>query len=106
MSAGSALLQNPEIFELLVSLIFGAIAAFLAIISWTKTTSLPWILVISGILASYAGLLYRTLRVFGFFTGYEIHVFGSSLGSLLSGNIPNVFFITAFIVFLSQKNWR
>lgn len=106
MSAESTLLQNPELFELLVSLVFGAIASFLAIMCWTRATSLAWILVVAAILASYVGLLYRALRVFGFFSGPEISVFASSLGSLLSTNIPHLLFIAAFLVFLSQKNWR
>lgn len=106
MSTESALLQNPELFELLVSLVLGAIASFLAIICWTRATSLAWILVVAAILASYAGILYRSLRLFGFFSGSEISVFASSLGSLLSTNIPQLLFIAACAVFLSGKHWR
>jgi len=103
MSAESAILQSPELFELLVSLVFGAIASFLAIMVWTRTASLAWILVVAGILASYAGLLYRTFRVFGFFSTSSIPVFASSLGSILSANIPQVLFIAALIAFLTTR---
>lgn len=103
MSAESAILQNPELFELLVSLVFGAVASFLAIMVWTKTANLAWILVVAGVLASYAGLLYRTLRLFGFFSSSSIPVFASSLGSLLSTNIPQALFIAALIAFLFRE---
>ncbi|HOS35794.1 MAG TPA: hypothetical protein PKW16_12055 [Treponemataceae bacterium] len=103
MSGESVILQSPELLELLVSLVFGAAASFLAIMVWTKTASLAWILVVAGILASYAGLLYRTLRVFGFFSSNSIPVFATTLGSLLSANIPQVLFIAALIVFLFRE---
>lgn len=106
MSPESALLQDPELFDLLVSLVLGAVASFLAIICWTRAATLSWILVVAAILASYAGILYRSLRLFGFFSGSEIPVFASSLGSLLSTSIPQILFIAACAVFLSEKHWR
>ena len=106
MNAGSVLLQDPELLELLVSLVLGAIASFLAIICWTRASSLAWILVVAAILASYAGILYRALRLFGFFSASEISVFASSLASLLSTGIPQLLFIAACAAFLSEKHWR
>jgi hypothetical protein len=91
-------------FELVVRLALGALASFLAIIVWSKTRDLAWICVIAGILASYAGTLYRALRLFGLFSGPEILVYGASLGSLVSDNLSVVFFILAFIVFLRSRH--
>ena len=104
MSGFSHILSDGMVFDLLFRLVLGAIASFLAIISWTKTRSLAWMMVIAGILASYAGTLYQALRLFGLFSGPEILFFGASLGSLVSENLPVVCYIVAFILFLRREN--
>lgn len=91
-------------FELLVRLALGAVASFLAIVVWSKTRDLAWICVVAGILASYAGTLYRALRLFGLFSGPEILIYGASVGSLVSDNLSGVFFIVAFIVFIRSRH--
>lgn len=95
--------SSSSVFPLLVQLCLGALAAFLAIISWTRTRRLSWMLVISGILALYAGTLFRALALFGLFSGSEIQVFGASLGQLISEGIPLLLFIAAFTVFIREN---
>jgi len=91
------LLSDAVVVSLLVRLVLGAIASFLAIVSWTRTRDVSWVLVIAGILASYAGTLYGALRSFGLFAGADLLVLGVPLGSLISDNLSIFFFIFAFI---------
>jgi hypothetical protein len=99
----SGILSDGQAVELLVRLALGALASFFSIIVWSKTRDGAWICVVAGILASYAGTLYRALRVFGLFPGSELLVFGASLGNLVSDNLSFVFFIAAFILFLKNR---
>ncbi len=94
------LLSDSMVIELLVSLVLGAFASFLAIVSWTRTRSISWMFVIAGILSSYAGTLYHALRAFGLFAGPEILVGGAPLGSLISDNLSLVCFILACIFYI------
>ena len=100
MSGLAPFLTDGAVAELLVRIALGAVASFLAIVCWTRTRSPAWIFVISGVLASYIGTLYRALRAFGLLTGPEVAFFGTSLGILISENLPLVCFIAAFIAFL------
>ena len=103
MTAMVPFLSDGSAFVLLVRIALGAVASFLAIICWTKTRRIAWMFVIAGILASYAGALYRALIAFGLFAGPEILFFGTSLGNLISENLPVVFFIAACIAFLKTE---
>lgn len=100
MNTVQDLLGEPAVFGLLVRLTLGAIASFLAILSWTRARSVAWMFVIVGVLSGYAGILYSALRVFGLFSGPEILIFGISLGVLVSENVPVLLFIFAFIFFM------
>lgn len=95
MTPAISFLSDGAVFELLVRLTLGAAASFVAIISWTKTRHVYWFFVIAGVLASYAGTLYRALRSFGLFAGPELLVFGSPLGGLVSDNLSMIFFLLA-----------
>lgn len=103
MSPAAPLFVDGAVFELLVRLTLGAITSFLAILCWTRTRNLSWMFVIAGVLASYAGTLYRSLRFFGLFPGAEIRFFGTSLALLVSENLPIVLFAGAFIAFLRSE---
>ncbi len=104
MTSLSLVLSDGAVAELLVRIVLGAVASFLAIVSWTRTRSLAWMLVIVGILASYVGTLYRALRAFGLFSGPEIAFFGTSLGILVSENLPLLCFIAALAAFLKTES--
>lgn len=94
------LLSDALVFALLVRLVLGAFASFFAILTWTRTRNISWMLVIAGILASYAGTLYQALRSFGLFAGPEILLLGAPLGTLISDNLSIFCFIFACIVYI------
>lgn len=100
MSDSVVLFSDTIVFELIVRLVLGAIAAFFAIISWTRARSLQWVFVIIGILASYAGTLYRALKLFGFFSGPELLINATPLGILISDNLSMLCFTIACILYI------
>lgn len=95
----------PEgiIFSLLVALVLGAAASFFAIVSWTRTRHLSWTFAIVGILASYAGTLYRALRSFGLFSGPQLMIYGVPLGTLISDNVPMLFLLLACVFYIREN---
>ena len=100
MRGFSFILEDSAVFELLIRLSLGAVASFFAIISWTRTRSLYWVFVIVGILAMYAGTLYRALLTFGFFAGSKFLILGLPLASVISDNLSIVCFIFACIFYI------
>lgn len=103
MNESTALLSDGVIVELTIRLVLGAVASFFAIVSWSRTRNLYWFFVIAGILASYAGTLYRALRSFGLFSGPEILIFSAPLGILVSDNLSILCFIVASILYIRSN---
>jgi len=91
------------VLELLVRLVFGGVAAFFAIVLWTRVRDAAWILVIAGILASYAALLYEILGYFGFFPTTGLTLWGMNPARLISDNVSVICFIVAFILMIRQN---
>ncbi|MDR2185205.1 MAG: hypothetical protein LBO80_05990 [Treponema sp.] len=87
-------------------LILGAAAAFLAIMLWSKTRDVAWMLVVIGIIAAYIETIYSVLDLFGLI-GKRFIVIGSiPLMSIILPNLPAVFFIAAFGVMVIRKYRR
>jgi hypothetical protein len=81
-------------------LILGALAAFCAIMVWSKTRDAAWILVIIGTIAWYAEIVYSLLTLFGIPDGIGLVIGSLPLAAVALPLLPFVFFITAFLVML------
>jgi hypothetical protein len=81
----------------------GAFATFFAILLWSRTRDIAWVLVVVGTLLLYAEIVYTTLERFGV-VGTELwSVSGVPLFKLLLINLPMVFYIAAFVVVLARR---
>ena len=85
-------------------LIFGALAAFLAILLWTKIRdgagSSAWMLIIFSVFVAYIEIVYSVLINIGI-AGNEFIIFGSvPLASLVLPVIRMSFFIAAFAIMI------
>ena len=89
---------------ILSRLILGALAAFLAIMLWSRTRDAAWMLVVIGTIASYAELVYSILVIFGMIGGPLIGTM--PLMSILLPCLPLVFFCSALAVMVSRKYYR
>ena len=87
-------------------LILGSTAAFLAIMLWSKTRDVAWMLMVVGTIAAFIETVYFILDMFGL-TGRRLIVIGSmSLASIVLPNLPMIFFAAAFMVMVLRKYRR
>jgi len=89
-----------DIIIILSQISFGAIASFLAILYWSHTRDIAWMLIIISVIVQYGQIMYSTFKLFGILGG-DIFVIRDilDLGTLLSV-IPLIFISSAFIVLL------
>jgi hypothetical protein len=92
-----------QIIYLSSRLLLGALASFFAIILWSKTRDMAWMLMVAGILAAYVETVYSILNMFGI-TGENVLSIGTvPLASILLPNLPVLFYIAAFLVMVTRK---
>jgi hypothetical protein len=99
MSAGDTVL-------LVSRLATAALAAFLAILLWSRTRDLAWMLIVIGVIASYADILFDLLARLGIVDESRYAVFGLPLGRILLANLPYLFLCSALVVMISRKRVR
>jgi len=97
MDVGQAVLISSH-------LVFGAAAAFLAILLWPKIRDSAWMLIIFGVIVAYVETVYSVLKIFGI-AGNELIIF--STVSLVSFILPVVrmsFFIAALAIMVYRQS--
>jgi len=99
-------MDTGSIVYLVSRLLVVAVAAFLAIILWSRTRDLAWMLMVIGTVASYADILFDLLVKFGLLDEAGFSPFGIPLGQILFSNLPYLFFAAAFIVMILRKRVR
>ena len=91
---------------ILSRLILGALASFFAIMLWSKTRDVAWMLMVIGTIAAYVETVYSILNIFGI-SGTNVLTIGSmSLMSILLPSLPTVFFIATLLVMVIRKYRR
>lgn len=96
----------PEFILVLTKLILGAVATFLAILVWSRTREASWVLVVGGVIAAYAGIVYAALRTFGILAEDALLVSGIPVAELIAQNLPTLLFIGGFAVYLVRRRLR
>jgi len=95
-----------QLIYILSRLILGALASFFAIMLWSKTRDVAWMLMVIGTIAAYIETVYAILNLFGI-SGVNVLTIGSMpLMSILLPSLPMVFFISAFLVMVVRKYRR
>ena len=99
-------MDSGQLIYVLSRLILGALASFFAIMLWSKTRDVAWMLMVIGTIAAYVETVYAILNLFGI-NGGDILVIGSMpLISILLPCLPAVFFIAAFATMVVRKYRR
>ena len=88
---------------ILSRLVFGAIATFLAIVLWSRTRDIAWMLIVIGTIVGYGEVLFTTLETFGMVEVSALQVYGVSVFRVAVVNLPTLFFILAFSVMIARK---
>jgi hypothetical protein len=96
MSAGDTVL-------LVSRLVIAAIAAFLAILLWSRTRDLAWMLIVISVIASYADILFDLLTRLGLVDESRFAPGGIPLGRILLTNLPYIFLCSALLVMIKRK---
>lgn len=93
-------MQTAELVEVLVRLVFGAIAGFFAILLWAKTRDSAWMLIIAGTIAYYGFVVYETLKIFGVVAS-EVYIIEGVLSTkVVLENFPSLLFSIGFVLML------
>lgn len=98
-----------ELADFIVSLsrlTVGAFATFFAILLWSRTRDVAWVLVVIGTLVMYAEIVYNTLERFGMVAAELWSVGGVPLFKTVFINLPMIFYIAAFAVMIARKRGR
>jgi len=99
-------MDTGQLVYILSRLVLGALASFFAIMLWSKTRDVAWMLMVIGTIAAYVEIVYAILNLFGI-SGMNLLMIGSMpLMSILLPSLPMVFFIAAFIVMVIRKYRR
>jgi hypothetical protein len=95
-----------QMVMLLSRLAAGSLAAFLAIILWSKTRDTAWMFIIIGIIVGYGEIVYITLKSFGVVHAELIVFKGVSLFEAVLAVLPVLFFSVAFIIMILRRSIR
>ena len=91
-----------EILFIVSRLTTGALAAFFAIMLWSKTRDIAWMLMVIGTIVAYVETVYSILILFGI-TGNQLSIGSVPVASILLPNLRAGFFIAAFVVMIVRK---
>jgi len=99
----SKMMNTGDALYITSNLITGALAAFFAIVLWSKTRNVAWMLIAIGTICSYVEIIYSVLSLFGI-TGVQLMI-GSNIpvAKILLSNLKTGFFIAGFLVTIIRK---
>lgn len=92
-----------EIVLISSRLVLGASASFMAIVLWSKTRDIAWMLMVIGTIAAYAETVYSILGRFGLTEGTRFLLGSVPVASLVLPNLPTAVYIGAFAVMIARK---
>ena len=81
----------------------GTLASFFAIMVWSKTRDIAWMLMVIGTIAAYINTVYSILNRLGISEGSPLMIGSIKLAAIVLPNLPSVFFIAAFLVMIVRK---
>ena len=84
-------------------LILGALTAFFAIVLWSKTRDIAWMLMAIGALAMYAEIVYSILELLGIASVNAVFIGSISPAALLLPVLRMAFCIAAFLVLIVRQ---
>ncbi|MDR0553435.1 MAG: hypothetical protein LBG76_01360 [Treponema sp.] len=92
-----------EVVYISSRLVIGALAAFFAIVLWSRIREPSWILIVLGTIALYVETVYSILELFGITAGM-LSIGSVPLVTILLHNLPAGFMLAAFMVMVFQKS--
>jgi len=96
-------MSTGDFVYLISRLSTAAIAAFLAILLWSRTRDLAWMLVVICVIASYADIVFSLLAQLGLVDEARYAVLGVPIARILLSNLPFLFLCAALLVMIRRK---
>ncbi|MDR0313880.1 MAG: hypothetical protein LBI14_09810 [Treponema sp.] len=96
-------MDSGQLVYIISRLSLGALAAFLAILLWSKTRDLAWMLMVIGAIAAYVDTVYSILVLLGIAGGSLLSTGSMPVLSIIFPCLPTAFFIAAFTVMVIRK---
>lgn len=92
-----------DLVEIIVRLVVGAFATFLAILLWAKTRDTAWMLLIMGVIVEYGEIIYTTLKIFGVVPA-DVYLIPELVRvDLVLLNLPLLLFGIGFLIMLLRR---
>ncbi|MDR0624095.1 MAG: hypothetical protein LBG10_06660 [Treponema sp.] len=95
-----------QIIYITSRLVLGALASFFAIMLWSKTRDVAWMLMVIGTIAAYVETVYSILELFGISGGDRFVIGSVPVVSIVLPCLWISFFIIAFVVMVARKYRR
>jgi hypothetical protein len=92
-----------EIIYISSQLIAGAFASFFAIMLWSKTRDVAWMLIVIGAISAYVNTVYSILEYFGIVDDAIFSIGSVPFASIVLPILPPIFFSIAFVVMVIRK---
>ena len=96
-------MAQGDIILSIIKLVLGGIAAFCAILLWSKTRDAAWMSLAAGVVTSYASFVYDMMTELGVILPNALTVAGIPLPTFLFAVVPSCFFIVAFILMIRRN---
>ncbi len=96
-------MSSGELVYLVSRLGTAAAATFLAILLWSRTRDLAWMLVVIGVIASYADIVFAFLSQLGIVDASRYVFLGIPIARILLSNLPFLFLCAALVVMIRRK---
>lgn len=96
--------NDGQLIIYIIKLVLGGVAAFFAILLWSKTRDVAWMSLVAGTITQYIGIVYDMLCVFGIVVNKGLSIFSIPIETLFFTVIPPLFYIIAFILMLVRSN--
>lgn len=97
-------MTQAQMILYMIKLLFGGLAAFFAIMLWSKTKDSAWMCMVAAIVVRYAGFIYDMMCDLAIVIPMGMKIYGISITSIIFAVLPDIFFIIAFILMLCRSN--
>jgi hypothetical protein len=99
-------MDTGQIVYITSRLALGALASFFAIMLWSKTRDVAWMLMVIGTVAAYIETVYSILDMFGITMGGGLTIGSVDAAAIVLPCLRTLFFIIAFFVMVLRKYSR
>jgi len=99
----NVIMDAGQIISIYSRLILGAFAAFFAIVLWSKTRDIAWMLIVIGTIVAYIEIICSILEMLGITAGSNMFIGSVSIMAILLPALRMIFIIAAFLVMIIRR---